>query len=170
MAHSGRGCGRTFGTAVESERKLTARRLVAAIAGGHQLTSGPFGPAGEIEIVDVVTPHLDGILEFSRFERDAINVVSRFSGVTSHRVGSRNLDQTAAGDFNGDGQSEALVMDRSRRQVIAVQHEIGGAREIWQLDAGAEIVSNFAPVELLDSRLGLAVGTADGRLRVWMPV
>ena len=135
----------------------------------HQLTAGPFGPAGEIEIVDVVTPHLDGILGFSRFESDAINVVSRFSGVTSHRVGSRNLDQTAAGDFNGDGQSEALVMDRSRRQVIAVQHEIGGAREIWRLDAGAEIVSNFAPVELLDSRLGLAVGTADRRLRVWMP-
>ncbi len=135
----------------------------------HQLTAGPFGPAGEIEIVDVVTPHLDGNLEFSRLERDAINVVSRFTGVTSHLIGSRNLDQTSAGDFNGDGQLEALVMDRSRRQVIAVQHEIEGAREIWRLDAGGEIVSNFAPVELLDGRLGLAVGTADGRLRVWMP-
>ena len=136
----------------------------------HQLTAGPFGPAGEIEIVDVVTPHIDGILEFSRFAGNAISADTRFTGVTSHLIGSRNLDQTAAGDFNGDGQPEALVMDRSRKQVIAVQHEIGGAQEIWRLDAGAEIVSNFAPVELLDSRLGLAVGTADGRLRVWVPV
>lgn len=135
----------------------------------HQITAGPLGPSGEIEIVDVVTPHIDGRLEFSRFEGDSLQVVAGLSDVTTHAIGSRNLDQTAAGDFNGDGQPEVLVMDRSRSKVIAVQHTRDGAREVWQVDAGAEIVSNFSPVELLENRLGLAVGAADGRLRVWLP-
>ena len=135
----------------------------------HQLTAGPFGPAGEIEIVDLVTPHIGGRLDFSRLTGGALEVVESVAGLTSHVIGSRNLDQTAAGDFNGDGQPDVLVMDPSRTQVVAVQHRADGAREVWRLDAGAEIVSNFSPVELLDNHLGLAVGTKDGRLRVWLP-
>jgi hypothetical protein len=30
----------------------------------HQLSAGPFGPDGEIELVDVLTPHIGGPLEF----------------------------------------------------------------------------------------------------------
>ena len=135
----------------------------------HQLTAGPFGPAGEIEVADIVTPHIGGTVQFLRLEKGALPVKASYDGVTSHLIGSRNLDQTAAGDFNGDDRPEVLVMDRSRAQVVAVQHEAEGAREIWRLGAGAEITSNFAPVELLDQGLALAVGTADGRLRVWMP-
>jgi hypothetical protein len=135
----------------------------------HQLTAGPLGPDGEIEVADVVTPHISGRLEFSRFAGDSLQVVAAYDEVTSHVIGSRNFDQTAAGDFNGDGQAEVLVMDRSRTRVVAVQHTSDGARGVWQLDAGAEIVTNFSPVELLDNRLALAVGTADGRLRIWLP-
>ncbi len=135
----------------------------------HQLAAGTFGPAGEIEIVDVLTPHIGGRLQFSRFVGDALQVVAEYDGLTSHLIGSRNLDQAAAGDFNGDGQPEVLVMDESRTQVISVQHEKAGAREIWRLAAGAEITSNFVPVELLDGGLALALGSADGRLRIWMP-
>ena len=89
--------------------------------------------------------------------------------MTTHALGSRNLDQTAAGDFNGDGRPEVLAMDAARHAVAAVQRDDAGAREVWRLDAGGIIVSNFAPVELLDGELALAVGTADGRLRVWLP-
>ncbi len=135
----------------------------------HQLAAGPFGPNGEIEIAAVLTPHIGGVLEFFRYSAASLQPVARFDAVTSHVIGSRNLDQTAAGDFSGDGQPEVLLMDKSRHAIIAVQHQTTGATEIWRLDAGAEIVSNFAPVELLENQLGLAVGTADGRLRVWLP-
>ena len=135
----------------------------------HQLTAGPFGPNGEIEIAAVLRPHSQGALEFYRLEGAALRIAARLNGLTSHRIGSRNLDQTAAGDFNGDGRLEALVMDWPRRHVVAVQRNANGAEEVWRLDAGAEIISNFAPVELPEDRLALAVGTADGRLRVWMP-
>lgn len=135
----------------------------------HQLSAAPFGPAGQIEIAATRTPHIVGALEFYRLGGDALERTATFPGVTTHALGSRNLDQTAAGDFNGDGRPEVLAMDLERRAVVAVQRDDSGAREVWRLEAGAEITSNFAPVELLQDRLALAVGTADGRLRVWLP-
>ena len=135
----------------------------------HQLSAGPFGPLGEIEIADMVTPHIGGQLEFVRYASGTLQVAAMLPDVTSHAIGSRNLDQTAAGDFDGDGQPEVLVMDPARSQVIAVRHGESGAEEAWRLSASGEIISNFAPVELLNNQLGLAVGTADGRLRVWLP-
>lgn len=135
----------------------------------HQLAAAPFGPAGGIEIAAVATPHIGGALEFFAFDAGGLTKTATFANVTTHRLGSRNLDQSAAGDFNGDGSPEVLVMDRARRHIIAVGRRGAAAEQVWRLDAGAEIVSNFAPVELLDSQLGLAVGTADARLRVWLP-
>lgn len=135
----------------------------------HQLTAGRFGPDGAIEIVDVRTPHLAPAMEFFRLGDGALELAASFPGVTTHAIGSRNLDQTAAGDFNGDGAPEVLALDMSRRAIVLVQRHESGADEAWRLDAGGQIISNFAPVELLDGGLGLAVGTDDERLRVWLP-
>lgn len=135
----------------------------------HQLSAGPFAPGGGIEIASMRTPHLGGVMEFFRFEGAALSPTAALPGFTTHLIGSRNLDQTAAGDFDGDGRPEALVMDPTRQAVVAIQRTAAGAEESWRLDAGGEIVSNFAPVELLEDRLALAVGTRDGRLRVWLP-
>lgn len=135
----------------------------------HQLTAGAFGPNGEIEVVDVLTPHIGGTIEYFRLDGSSLTLSANSDNVTTHVIGSRNLDQTAAGDFNGDGQLEVVVMNTGRNAIIGVQRTENGAEQIWQLDAGAEIVTNFAPVELLDNQLGLAVGTKDGRLRIWMP-
>ena len=135
----------------------------------HQLSAAPFGPAGEIEVAATRTPHIAGALEFFRFSAGALERAAAFPGLTTHALGSRNLDQAAAGDFNGDGRPEILAMDAARRAVVAVQRDADDAREIWRLEAGGEIVSNFAPVELLDGGLALAVGAADRRLRVWLP-
>ncbi len=135
----------------------------------HQLTAGPFGPDGAIEIVDVRAPHLAPAMEFFRLGDGALELAASFPGVTTHAIGSRNLDQTAAGDFNGDGAPEVLALDMSRRAIVSAQRHESGADEAWRLDAGGQIISNFAPVELLDGGLGLAVGTEDERLRVWLP-
>ena len=135
----------------------------------HQLSAGRFGPEGVIEIAAMRAPHIDGVLEFFRVDDGALIPAAALPGYTSQVIGSPNLDQTAAGDFNGDGRPEVLVLHPARKSIAAVQRLDGGAQEIWRLEAGAEILSNFAPVELLEDRLALAVGTQDGRLRVWLP-
>ncbi|MCY3916696.1 MAG: hypothetical protein OXG49_11845 [Chloroflexi bacterium] len=135
----------------------------------HQLTAGRFGPDGIIEIVAVRNPHQEPEMEFFRLGDGALELAASLPGVTTHVLGSRNLDQTAAGDFNGDGQPEVLAMDLGRRAIVAIQRNESGASEVWRLDAGGEIVSNFAPVELLDGNLALAAGADDNRLRVWLP-
>ncbi len=135
----------------------------------HQLTAGAFGPDGAGEIVAVRSPHLEPVMEFFRLGDGALELAASYPGVTTHVLGSRNLDQTAAGDFNGDGQPEVLAMDSTRRAIVAIQRNESGANEVWRLEAGGEIVSNFAPVELLDGDLALAVGTDEERLRVWLP-
>ena len=135
----------------------------------HQLTAGPFAADGSIEIAAVRTPYLAGEMEFFRLGAGGLELAAAFPGVSTHAIGSRNLDQTAAGDFNGDGVPEVLAMDKMRRNIVALQRDESGAYEIWRLDAGGEIISNFAPVELLDGGLALAVGTDDERLRVWLP-
>jgi len=135
----------------------------------HQLTAGRFGPDGAVEIVAVRNPRQEPEMEFFRLGDGALEPAASLPGVTSHVPGSRNLDQTAAGDFNGDGKPEVLAMDLRRRAIVAIQRNLSGANEIWRLEAGGEIVSNFAPVELLGEGLALAVGTDDNRLRVWLP-
>lgn len=135
----------------------------------HQLTAGPFAVDGAIEIVDVRTPHLEPEMEFFRLGDGGLELAAVLPGVTTHAIDSRNLDQTAAGDFNGDGLPEVLALDMTRSAIVAIQRNESGANELWRLDAGGVIVSNFAPVELLDGRLALAVGTNNERLRVWLP-
>lgn len=136
----------------------------------HQLTAAPFAPDGAIEIVNIRCPHLAPAMEFFRLGDGALELAATLPGLTSHSFGSRNLDQTAAGDFTGDGLAEVLAMDLAGAAVVAAQRNDSGASEIWRLPAGGAIVSNFAPVELLDGGLALAVGTEDKRLRVWLPI
>ena len=135
----------------------------------HQLAWGAFGPNGENELVDVLTPHIGGVVEFYQFDGSSLNIVEGLGGVTSHLIGSRNLDMGVAGDFNGDGQLEIVVVNQARNQLVAIQHTANGAEAVWSLPVDGTVVTNISAVKLLDERLVLAVGTADGRLRIWVP-
>ena len=46
----------------------------------HQITAAPFGPGGEVEIVDVLTPHVGGVVEFFRLEGDELKLVAAVVG------------------------------------------------------------------------------------------
>ena len=132
-------------------------------------SAGPFGFSGQVEIAAMFMSSAGGVIEFFRFNGDYFKREAGLPGFNANIINARNLDQTAAGDFNGNGRLEVLALDALRRGVVAVVRSAMDAKLAWRLDAGEEITSNFAPVELLDGRLALAVGTADNRLRVWLP-
>lgn len=138
----------------------------------HQLALGPFGPNGERELVDVVTPHIGGLVSFYRYDgADRLEVVARQAGYTSHIINSRNLDMAVAGDFNGDGQPEIVLPSQDRTRIAGLQHAAEGeVREVWSLPLeGGRVLTNLSAVALPDGRLALAVGLDDNTLRVWLP-
>lgn len=136
----------------------------------HQLVWGAFGPNGEMELVDVLTPHIGGIVEFMRYDGERLVVVESLSGYTSHVIGSRNLDMAVAGDFNGDGQLEIVLPNQQRDSLSGIQHTANGAQVMWTLPLNGTLSSNLSAITLPDGRLGLAAGTSDNRLHVWLPV
>lgn len=135
----------------------------------HQLAVGPFGPQGEIEFADLLTPHIGGVVVFYSMVDQNLRDVSSVPGYSSHEYGSRNLDMALAGDFDADGQLELLVPNQQRNQLAAVQHKPGGAVEDWLLPLDGHLSSNLMAVELSDGQLALGAGRVDKVLRLWLP-
>ena len=139
----------------------------------HQLAVGPFGPEGEVELVDVRTPHIGGIVELYRLRGAALEIVAKAGEYTSHVLGSRNLDMGSAGDFDGDGHPEVLVLSLARTELVAIRHTAQGAEVAWSVPTGGKVSTNLAAVTVDDGHLMVGVGREDdgegGTLRVWAP-
>ena len=135
----------------------------------HTIAVAPFGPSGELELAEVLTPHIGGVAGFYRWQGARLTLVAQVGGVTSHVYGSRNLDMALAGDLDGNGSTELLLPTQARRKLAAVRREDGVAKVVWQLDAGGTVVTNIGAMTAHDGRIAIAVGTKEGRLRVWGP-
>ena len=133
----------------------------------HQIAVAPFGPNGEIEIVDVLTPHIGGIVEFFQLQGDELVMSASLGGYTSHRIGSRNLDMAAAADFDGDGNVELLVADQNNTRLAAIRHTANGAEEVWSIPLPARLATNLGVVTTNDGKIEVAAGLEDGTILIW---
>ena len=133
----------------------------------HQLAVAPFGPEGETELAVMLTPHIGGTVEFYRMRGGAMDIVARLPGPTSHLNGSRNLDMALAGDLDGDGGMELLVLSRGLTELIGVRRTVSGAEETWSVGAGGRVTTNMAAVETLGGGIAVGVGHAGGVLCIW---
>ena len=133
----------------------------------HQLAVAPFGVDGEIELAEVLTPHIGGIAGFYRLDGDSLNLVVQQGGVTSHSIGSRNLDMGLAGDLDGDGQPELVVFNQRFTEITAMRRTQGGVELAWRTPVGGRAVTNLASVNL-GGGIALGVGREDGVLRIWL--
>ncbi|MDP8939449.1 MAG: hypothetical protein M3N10_04000 [Actinomycetota bacterium] len=135
----------------------------------HLLAAGPFGPNGEVELVDTLTPHIGGTVEFYRpdFDSGSLDVVATQRGYTSHRIYTRNLDTVRAGDLDGDSRWELLVPNDAYTELGAIRHEANGASVAWTLPADGTIVTNLASATNSGGRAQVAAGREDGSLRIW---
>lgn len=132
----------------------------------HQIAAAPFGPNGEIELVDVRTPHIGGVVEYFAMRNGQLDLVASIDGFSSHTIGSRNLDMAVAFDVDGDGQVE-LVVPNTPKDELAVLRRVGDTVEVvMTLPLGGVLSTNLVAVEVAD-HVVLAAGTADGRLLIW---
>lgn len=132
----------------------------------HQLAWGAFGANAEMQLVDVLTPHIGGIVRFYEFDGTQMVIQAQISGYTSHVIGSRNLDMAVAGDFDGDGQLEIVLPSQNRQRIAGIRNSENGAVVAWELDLNGTLVTNLAALNT-PAGLALAVGRDDGIMRVW---
>jgi len=135
----------------------------------HKVSVSPFGPGGEAEIVDVLTPHIGGVVEFYRTEGEFLPIVAQIPGYTSHVIGTRNLGMALAADFHGDGRLELLLPSQSRTELGAIRRTSVGAEVTWTLHLGRRVSRNLAASRLRDGSLTVGIGRDDGILRLWPP-
>ena len=135
----------------------------------HQIAVSRFGSGANIELAVVRTPHIGGNIEFYQLKDGELSITAEFPGVTSHTLGSRNLDLAAAGDFDGDGSSELLVLSPDLREYIAVRRTTAGAERVWGLPVDGVASSNLAGAPLPGGGIVLGIGRSDHILRLWIP-
>jgi hypothetical protein len=135
----------------------------------HQLAVAPLGPNGELELVDVITPHIGGLVTFYQLVGDKLQPVAQLRGYTSHTLGSRNLDMAAVGDFDGDGRLEVLLHSQDRTELGGIRHTATGAEIVWTVPLPGQLLTNVGAVTLADGSMAVGVGTSDNLLRLWLP-
>jgi hypothetical protein len=135
----------------------------------HQIAVAPFGPDNQLELVDVLTPHIGGVVEFFQLEGSKLVKVAEISGYTSHVIRTRNLDMALAADVDRDGQVELLLPTQSLSALGAIQRTEEGAEVAFELPLEGILSTNLAAIDLPGGALALAAGLEAGVLRVWMP-
>ena len=137
----------------------------------NQLAVAPFGPEGQLEILDVQTPHIGGILQaFQLVEGDggaSLERVAASAGAfTSHPIRTRNLDMGIAVDVNVDGAVDALVSAFERDRLIGMtrSNEPGGWTVVGEVPLPGTLTSNVAVSDFGEPAIAAGAGAT---LRIW---
>ena len=133
----------------------------------HQIGAGRLAPDGELEIIAVRTPHIGGIVEAYRFDDGRLELAASIPGYSSHQLGSPNLDMALLADTDGDGRLDVLVPTQAMTELASLARTEEGFEEIDRLALDGRLTTNVAATPTADGGLALAVGTDDGRLRVF---
>ncbi|MEL7155454.1 MAG: hypothetical protein AAFN30_02525 [Actinomycetota bacterium] len=152
-------------------------RLVAesaAIGQGNrwrnQLAVAPVGPGGEMEVIDVRTPHLGGTVEYFRLAGDRLERMATQTGFTSHAIGSRNLDLALVVDADGDGRLDVVTPadDRGSLGILTRSaDEDDGVAVVAEVELPGRMTTNLGAAADAGGRVTFAVGTDTGMLRIW---
>jgi hypothetical protein len=90
-------------------------------------------------------------------------------GYSSHIIGSRNLDMSAVGDFDGDGEMEVLVAIQGLEFLAGVSFAAGNLQEIWRVTVGGRLSTNLAAVQVPNGQMAVGIGNDRQQLRLWLP-
>lgn len=135
----------------------------------HQLAVGPFGPAGEIELVDVLTPHIGGVIEYFQLAGEVLVKTASLPGYTSHVYGTRNLDMALGADLDNDGKAEILLPSQQLDSLGLIHRTENGAEVEYQIPLAGKLTSNLAAVRNHQGQLLVAAGLDNHTLQVWLP-
>ncbi len=127
--------------------------------------AGDFDGDGRAEVAYVETPHIGGTLKLYEYGDGKLTLDLQARGFSNHAIGSREQDQAAVVDWNGDGVVDLLVPD-ARRQVLRIVTFAGGKfEELERITNPQRIVTAVLPAKFGQSdRTVVVYGLADGTL------
>lgn len=135
------------------------------------LAIAPTGPDGETEIIDILTPHIGGTLQFFQLVDGRLEQVASAGTYSTHSIGSRNLDLGIVTDADGDGRLDVLLPTQDMSELAVVTRDATadtGTREVARVALGGRLTSNVAAA-VTDGGVAYAVGVSDGSVRLWLP-
>ena len=135
----------------------------------NQLAVAPVGPGGEVEVIDVRTPHIGGTVQYHRVVGDRLERVAAQEGFTSHRIGSRNLDLGIVADADGDGTLDVVLPTDDRSTIGILTRTPDGVEIRAEVPLPGRMSTNLAvtPTPGAEGALTFAVGTDEAVLRIW---
>ena len=133
----------------------------------HLLGVGDVAGGRRPHVVSLRTPHIGGILQAFEVAPPRLVLRGERPGLSTHAIGSRNLDQVALADLNGSGRPQIVAPDRQRRKIVGVEWLGGGLLERWSYVLAGPVSSNLVVADLDGGGLlDLAVADASGTLHV----
>lgn len=135
----------------------------------HQIVVAPFDAENGLQIVDNLTPHIGGIVEFYEINDDELSITAQQPGYSSHNLGSRNLDLAVAGDFDNDELLELLIPNQNKTTLAGMSFVNGEIRIDWEIALGGVLSTNIGAVAHQDGKIIIAVGTKEGKFQIYMP-
>lgn len=121
----------------------------------------------ELRIVDVQTPHIGGIVQWFEVDGDLLNKVAGASEFSTHRIGSRNLDQGLIIDGDGDGTVDVVVPNQRQDAISVLRLDGTAVSEVETVPLAARLSSNLTAVATGDGRAMMAAGLTDGTVLIW---
>ena len=119
--------------------------------------------------MDVLTPHIGGVVEFFRKEGEDLRIAAQVPGYTSHMIDTLNLDMASAGSIRWrrppNGAAAAYAGLHRFRPIRRTQDSVEIA---WTVSVDGQVVTNLAAVTLSNTTLAVGVGRGDGVLRLWL--
>ena len=104
--------------------------ISAAIGRGyrwlHQVAAGALGASDGLDVVVIRTTHIGGIVQAFRLEGDRSEVVAELRGLSSHVLGSPNLDMALLADATGDGTLEVIAPSQDMRSLGVISRTVDG--------------------------------------------
>ncbi|WP_273266975.1 L-dopachrome tautomerase-related protein [Flexistipes sinusarabici] len=120
-----------------------------------------------IEIINVVTPHIGGKLQFLRVHNKSLIQTAEFTPVSSHRIGSKKLGMGLVVDFDGDALPEVIVPDTAHEKLLVIKKSGTKVEKIHEIELNSNLCTNITGYADNSGVKALAFASCNGLVYIY---